>query len=230
MTGKAFKAARERERWTQHEAAERLGTTQAYVSMVEQGRRPVSRKLAAKAVRTFRLSPAELPLVTGAFRGGEAFENELAALGYPGFSQLKRKGKVKRNPVQLFAAALNQANLPARVVEAFPWLAFNYADMDWDWLVEQMKLHDRQNRLGYVVSVALQLANETRDLKRADVLKNQRDLLEPSRLVREDTLCRDSMTLSERRWLQHHRLTEARHWNLLTDLELKNLDYGVARA
>jgi hypothetical protein len=36
------------------------------------------------------------------------------------------------------------------------------------------------------------------------------------------------MTNAERRWLQQNRPEQARHWNLLTDLELDNLPYAAA--
>ena len=41
----------------------------------------------------------------------------------------------------------------------------------------------------------------------------------------EDTLCHDSMTSAERRWLHDNRTPEARHWNLLTDLNVDHLSY-----
>jgi hypothetical protein len=40
--------------------------------------------------------------------------------------------------------------------------------------------------------------------------------------------CHDSMTQAERKWLRSHRLQEARHWNLLTDLDVRNLAYASA--
>jgi hypothetical protein len=49
--------------------------------------------------------------------------------------------------------------------------------------------------------------------------------LEPSRLAREDTLCKESMTRAERTWLRSHRPKSAEHWNLLTDLTVEQLDH-----
>jgi len=45
--------------------------------------------------------------------------------------------------------------------------------------------------------------------------------IEGSRLVREDTLCADSMGEKERKKLRQKRTGKARHWNLLTDMEAK---------
>jgi hypothetical protein len=53
-------------------------------------------------------------------------------------------------------------------------------------------------------------------------------LLERSRLVREDTLCHDSMTQAERKWLRQNRPPDAEHWNLLTDLDVRHLAYEPA--
>jgi len=51
--------------------------------------------------------------------------------------------------------------------------------------------------------------------------------LEPSRLAKEDTLCKESMTRAERAWLRKHRPESAEHWNLLTDLTVEQLDHAV---
>ena len=50
--------------------------------------------------------------------------------------------------------------------------------------------------------------------------------LEHSRLVREDTLCRESMSAAERRWLTSNRSPRAKHWNLLTGLTVDQLSYA----
>lgn len=45
------------------------------------------------------------------------------------------------------------------------------------------------------------------------------------RLVRENTLCHNSLTEAEKRWLRENRSAEAEYWNLLTDLSAKHLKY-----
>jgi hypothetical protein len=155
-------------------------------------------------------------------------ENELQAdlgtLGYPGFAYLR--GKPRRNPAQVLFSALDRTDLDSRLVEALPWLTYTYADMDWNWLVTNAKLRDRQNRLGYVVAMARKLGKEGSNSARLEKLAASQSLLERSRLAGEDTLCHDSMTQAERRWLRGHRPREARHWNLLTDLDVRNLAYA----
>jgi transcriptional regulator with XRE-family HTH domain len=228
MTGADLKTAREKAGATQAQAAARLGLTQAYLSMLERGHRPVTGELARQALRLFPFPPTALPLESERRRPGETreFAAELGALGYPGFSYLR--GKPKRNPAQLLLSALDQSDLESRVVEALPWLAWTFAEMDWDWMVPKAKLRDRQNRLGFVVTVAGKLANNNRDKTRYDGLEEVRTHLELSRLAREDTLCHDSMTNTERKWLRRRRPPEARHWNLLTDLDVRHLAYAPA--
>jgi len=123
--------------------------------------------------------------------------------------------------------ALNEADLDSRVVEALPWLALTYADLDWDWAVRNAKLLDRQNRLGFVTTVAQQLAGEPVAAWRARNLKEYAAVLERSRLVKEDTLCHDSLTEGERAWLRQNRPAAAAHWNLLTDMTAENLPYAA---
>src|SRR5262249_31505341 len=143
--------------------------------------------------------------------GSNRLRTELAALGYPGFAHVKRK--TRANPAEVLYKALNEAELDSRVVEGLPWLVMRYADLDWDWLVRNAKVSDRQNRLGFVTTLALQLAQKVADLQRSRKLKEWAAVLDRSRLVREDTLCHDSLTEAERKWLRANRPTEAEHWN-----------------
>jgi hypothetical protein len=97
--------------------------------------------------------------------------------------------------------------------------------MDWEWLTRNAKLNDRQNRLGFVVALAEEFAEKTTDGLRKTGLSRQLAVIERSRLAREDTLSNDSMTQAERKWLRQNRPPKARHWNLLTDLDVKHLAY-----
>jgi hypothetical protein len=149
------------------------------------------------------------------------FSTELAALGYPGFAYLRTK--VRRNPAEVLLDALNEPNLDARVAEGLPWLVLAYADMDWDWLVRNAKLDDRQNRLGFAVSLATEVAERKNDSVRTQKLRACAGALESARLAREDTFCHDAMTQVERVWLREHRSPAAAHWNLLTDMKGEHL-------
>ena len=124
MDGNLLKEARLEKNWTQEQAALALGVTQAYLSMMEKGHRPLSERFVRKAVKVLNLPATALPL-----RSGEAampassqkhnFGADLGALGYPGFSYLRARRR--RNPAEVLLEALNQPNLDARVVEGLPW-------------------------------------------------------------------------------------------------------------
>ena len=126
VTSGRLKAGREQANLTQQEAASRLGLTQAYLSMLERGHRPVTAELAAQAVKVFHLPPTALPLDADhpSALDESAFKTELGALGYAGFSYLR--GRSHYNPAQLLFLALDQDNLDRRVVEALPWVAYTY--------------------------------------------------------------------------------------------------------
>jgi hypothetical protein len=132
-----------------------------------------------------------------------------------------------QNPAEVLLTALNAANLETRVTEGLPWLALAYADMDCDWSVQNAKLLDRQNRLGFVVTLASQLASTSTGPHRAARLREYAAVLERSRLVKEDTLCHDSLTEAERTWLRSNRPPEAVHWNLLTDMQAEHLPHAT---
>jgi transcriptional regulator with XRE-family HTH domain len=230
MNGQELREARLRRDLTQQETAEKLGVTQAYLSMLERGRRPVSYSLARRAVETLKAPPTVLPLrfagMGAAAFGSDKLRCELAALGYPGFSHLR--AKARHNPAEVLLNALNEPDLDMRVTEGLPWLALTYADMEWDWVVQNAKLLDRQNRLGFVTTLAAQLASKADDPHRSGRLREYVAVLDRSRLVKEDTLCHDSLTESERKWLRLNRSPEAEHWNLLTDMQAENLTHGKA--
>ena len=229
MDGRALQEARRKKKWTQEDDAYALGVTQAYLSMLEKGRRPVSETLARKVLKVLDLPPTALPLRSNAatvrFQYREHdYSGDLGALGYPGFAYLKKNAR--RNPAEVLFDSLNESNLDARVAEALPWLALTYVDMDWDWLVRSVKLYDRQNRLGFAVSLASEVAEARHEKGVAQDLHKHLATIERARLVREDTFCHDSMTNAERAWLRKHRSRTAAHWKLLTDLKGEALAYA----
>ena len=199
--------------------------------MLETGHRAVSKGLARKAVKVLDLRPTALPLPSptggSTSSGGCDSYAHLAALGYPGFAYLRTKA-ARRNPAGLLLEALNESNLDVRVAEGLPWLALTYVDMDWDWLVRNAKVSDIQNRLGFAVALASEVAKNKNDSDRAQKLGGCLEALERARLAREDTFCHDSMTQAERLWVREHRSSTASHWNLLTDMEARHLAYARA--
>lgn len=228
MTGPDLQSARRSLSWTQKRAACKLGVTQAYLSMLERGRRAPSEEFAARLAAVYALSPTALSLPKGEWpplqaRGGEIAE-ELARLGYPGRKR-ERRG-MARNPAEVLILALTQSDLDRRVVEALPWLFLRYPEMDTGWLLDRAKRLDLQNRLGFIVS----LAREVREARGESAPPNLVELdaaLDRSRLARFGTLCQNSMSEDEGRYLYENRSETARRWNLLTDLKAEDLTYAA---
>jgi hypothetical protein len=141
-----------------------------------------------------------------------------------GFSHVRAR-KVRWNPADLLFAALTSSDLDSRLAEALPWLAWRYSDLDWTRLVTKAKAHDLQNRLGFVVTLGRQLAERNGDTAAALKLRNVEDTLRGSVLVRSDSLTR--LTNAERRWLETERPSEAKRWNVLSDLSVQHLSHAT---
>jgi len=209
---------------TQQEAADRLGISQAYLALVEQGRRPVTTHLLPRIAKLYKLGPTALPLDPDFPRDSASLAAAVARMGYLAFPRSRGR---KQNPASVLLASVSADDLEVRVLEALPWLAVEYSDLDWNWLVREAKLRDLQNRLGFLVSMARRVAEARRNVSAADQLRSVETALDRARLVREDTLCQESLSQPERRWLRGARSAEARHWNLLTDLKTEHLPYAA---
>jgi hypothetical protein len=145
----------------------------------------------------------------------------LGMLGYVGFAHLQPQPAL--NPAELLARTLRRRAVDARVVEALPWLLVRYPNVNWTWLVQYAKQHDLQNRLGFVVTLAKGLAERRNDAAAAAALEKWEQVLEVSRLQKEDSFAGDTLTAAERRWLATHRSPEAARWNLLSNVSAETL-------
>jgi len=219
MSGAELKAARKRAGKTQVEVSRSLGVSQGYVSLLENGFRRIPAQLAKRLVRLYGLALTALPVVVDydPLKAGDpqTLAEQFAALGYPGFSYMG--SRKRRNPAEVLVAALCRRNLESRVAEALPWVLLHYPELDRQWLVGQARLHNLQNRLGFVVTLALEVARHGRQHSGLQALAELQAALEESRLAREDTLCQESLSEAERNWLRKVRSPGALHWNLLTD-------------
>ncbi len=192
---------RKRKALTQVEAASQLGVSQPYLSLLEKGARPLTAALRDR----MKVTRAK----GGAGMSDDRFRSQLSALGYPGFAHVA-KSRAKLRPGGLLTAVLARPDADARVVEALPWLVATFQNqLDFGWLVRQAKLQNLQNRLGFL----LQLAG----VETTGGLLAIREL-ERARLLQEDTLCWDSMTVATREWMRANRTPLAGHWNVLTRL------------
>ena len=213
-----LKEARQSKGQNQEEAAQRLGVTQAYFSLLERGLRKPSEKLARRLVSEYGLSPTVLPVRFASVGGTpKYYAEELSSLGYPGFSHLRKYRKV--NPAEYLLGALSQDNLEARVAEALPWLALRY-DLDFRWLVPEARKRNLQNRLGFTVTLARKAGGK-------ESLLQPEQELEQSKLQKTDSYCK-VLGSAERRWLEQNRSEEAKEWNLLTDMSPSTVRYATS--
>ena len=226
MTPQELKAARQAKGWTQQEASTRLRITQPYLHLLETGRRRLTPPVLRRAFSVYGLSPQALPIREDFVLSGTSDEQLaawLAKLNYPGFAYLMSH-TAATNPQEVLLRALAKPSLDARVAEALPWLALEYAGPDL-WLVETARKFNLQNKLGFVVRLAERVA-ETHSPSRTENLNRLEGLLEESRLAKEDFFYRPPRTESERNWLLKNRTDDAAHWNLLTDMRLERLSYA----
>src|SRR5829696_127610 len=124
MTGTDLRSARETLGLTQVAAARRWRVSQTYLSLMEQGRRPVPERLARLAVRTAPKLATGLALHS-AGTSSPNLEGLLGSLGYPGFAYLGHANTVQ-NPAAVVLAALRPPVVSARVTEALPWVLLTY--------------------------------------------------------------------------------------------------------
>ena len=228
MRPQELKEARLNKGWRQTSAAARLGVSQAYLNMLENGKRPLTPRLTRKLALTYGFSPEALP-VSENFNpppvNAQYLVESLSKLGYPGFAYL-RSHATKKNPGEFLLMALAQDSLEPRVAEALPWLPLHYWRMG-PWLVEQARKLNLQNRLGFVVNLARQVSERyPQNDDRTNALRELEARLDESRLAKEDVFYRPPRTPGEREWLLQNRPEEARHWNLLSDLRPEHLQYA----
>lgn len=225
MTSTDWRAGRVNTGLTQAKAAQQLGISQAYLSQLENGSRKAAEACSRKAADLYGLPPTVLPLPSNPEEvSPDEIQVELAAAGYPGFSHVR--APVKTNPAKVVYGTVVKRDVDTRLVEALPWVLSTYPDLNWVWLRDQVKLRNAQNRLGYLLFLAKQLAaSDPARHGAVEILTAWEKDLEDSRLATEGTLCRDSMPEAEKLWLRENRPEAAAHWGLLTSLTSEQLFY-----
>ncbi len=169
--------------------------------------------------------PTALPVNPLPRHSDEALASELGKLGYPGYAHLS--GQL-RNPAEFLLDALDHANLDVRTTEGLPWVVLTYPHLDWPWLLREVKLRNRQNRLGFVVALANKMAHHNDAFVVWDVLEPVLRQLEDARLVKEDTMCQESLPQSRKQHVRAVRSRLAAHWNLDTRLSEVDLAHYAA--
>jgi len=142
-----LRSAREAAGLTQQRAASQLGVSQAYLALLESGRRRVTDPLGFRMMDLYRLPATAMPLDIGDLDSWDSasLAKALANLGYPGFRRLR--GGRSRNPAVILLAAISRDELEVRVAESLPWLAVEYHDLDWQWLTREAKVRARTGYL-----------------------------------------------------------------------------------
>src|SRR5437762_1007281 len=111
MTGHQLAQYRKQNKKTQVQTAKALGMSQTYLSLLEAGKRPLTKRVQRKAAKFFDLSPTEAPaeLTSSSLRAvrDASLASDLADLGYLGFSHLKRKRPRRKNPADVLLETLD---------------------------------------------------------------------------------------------------------------------------
>jgi transcriptional regulator with XRE-family HTH domain len=228
MTGMEFKKARKEKGWSQWGVAKRLGVSQTYVAFLESDIRPFTPELTRRAVTLLKMNPSALPLESRASTDSDWMTRELSALGYPGYAHVRPVHR-KRNPAEVLLTALGMKDLEARVAEALPWLLLRYGvtGKTKNWLVDQARSRNLTNRVGFIVTLAKEVAEQkgetTSEVYQTLVQLEQE--LRRSRLAEPDTFCLRHLTDRQREWLETARPDAAKQWNMLTTLQPGHLQY-----
>jgi transcriptional regulator with XRE-family HTH domain len=215
---------------TQTQLARKVGKSQGYVSLLERGLRSPSTSLARRLTKVLNLPLTTLPL-TVSKRSLARFDvdravTSLATLGYPGFAYLGSSDALA-NPAEVLLNTLAAQRVETRVVEAMPWLLLRFAGFDQKETLRFAHLNSLQNRLGFVVSLARELAEHNPEYThRLPELNRLLSWLEPLRLAREDDLGQQFRSARLREWVKQNRSEAAVHWNVLTDLGIEHLAYA----
>ena len=163
-------------------------------------------------------------------------EKALAVLGYPGFAYLTPYLKLETSdegafdPTALIQWAIAQDVLDVRLTEGLPWLIAAYAvKIDWKKLINDAQKHGVQNRLGYLVYLALKLTESKQSLSHPEarrLLKKSLLRLWEIRQSQEQTLMEEWSGPALRAWLRVNRPQEALEWHVLTTLTTSDLQHA----
>ena len=225
MTGLALETVRKRQGVSQVQAAKLLGLSQPMLSHMETGKRNVSLEVAQRAAELFGGDPTALPVNPLPRHSDESLASELGRLGYPGYAHLS--GRL-RNPAEFLLDALDHCRPRCADDRRVPWVVLTYPHLDWSWLLREVKLRNRQNRLGFVVSLANKMAHQNDAFAVFHVLEPVLRELEDARLAKEDTLCQESWPRSRKQHVRAVRSKLAAHWNLDTRLSEVDLAHYAA--
>jgi len=149
---------------------------------------------------------------------------KLAGLGYPGFAYLGEMSGL--DPTEVVCQILLRPNVNPRLMMGVPWV-LSHHDLNWLSLIAEVKAHEAQNRLGYLVHLARKAAQSQERSAVVDLLSQWEDTLAACRLDKEDMMGKTSMSDLEKEWLERYRPEEATYWHVLTNDGLDSLQHYV---
>lgn len=118
-----------------------------------------------------------------------ALRDALGALGYLGFLSLFSALEAEQephDPAVVLMAALACGRIEESVVEVLAWLVLRYERLDWGWLLAEARRRGVQNRLGFVVSLALHASAASLGLARLTRLAAIEEELYACRTAKEE--------------------------------------------
>jgi hypothetical protein len=151
----------------------------------------------------------------------------LNLLGHPGFRTLfyGLEEETPPDPAVVLVAILSCDDLDESIVEAIPWLILRFEHLDWDWIVREAVSRRIQNRLGFMVNLAAQVAAEGAvEQERLVFLTRLEERLFEFRIDAEDALCSRRLGNERKQRLRELRSSEARQWGILSALRPTDLD------
>jgi len=156
-----------------------------------------------------------------------ALRDALGALGYPGFLSLFSELEAEQehhDPAVVLMAALACDRIEESVVEALPWLILRYEHLDWAWLVAEARRRSVQNRLGFVVSLALRASASSLGMERLTRLAAIEEELYACRSARDEAKWL-RVPPARRWWADARRSDEAAQWGVPCTLRPADLRF-----
>lgn len=144
-----------------------------------------------------------------------AIKDALGALGYPGFRSLfsEIEAEQDHDPAVVLMAAIVCDRQQDPVIEALPWLVLRYENLDWNWLLAEARRRGVQNRLGFVVSLAVRAGAGSLGMDRLTRLAAVEEELFACRLARQETRWL-RVPPSQRGFIAARRSQEAALWGV----------------
>ena len=207
MTGNRMQQFRQNSGWNQARLAARLGVAQAYVSMME--REDVRCRIAWRGGAIcfscrprFCRCPDKGAGQTGR-RGLDCRESRPVGISW---FQVFVQARTKTASCRASSPGIGPPAARTEASEALAWLLLQFEDLDAAWLVGEAESPDLQNRLGFTVSLARNVAHHSPEFgHRSRSLKALEEKLKPSRLANEGTFGGGEMSQGMPAWVRKNR-------------------------